>query len=114
MSYGLQAPTTGWWGNSGSYDVAGPGDNTTAGQTADTSIGGDGWGDFWKQTISQVTNFAIAREAAKSGLAQQHSGGTMPGGYSGGPQYVPRQPEPLGGLLPLLIVGGIVWAVASK
>lgn len=114
MSYGLQAPATGWWGNSGSYDVSAPGDNTTAGQTADNAKGGDAWGDFWKSTISTVTSYAIARDAAKSGLAAQNSGGAMPGYQA--PVYAPapRQPEPLGGLLPLLIVGGIVWAVASK
>lgn len=113
MSYGLQPPLTGWWGNSGTYDVAAPGGTAIGEQTAEVK-GGDGWGDFWRQTVSQVTSFAIAREAAKSGMVQQHSGGAMPGYQA--PVYAPapRQPEPLGGLLPLLIVGGVVWAVASK
>jgi hypothetical protein len=112
MSYGLKAPE-GWWGNSGTYNV-GVGDETVAGQTADHSTSNDGWSGFWKDTISQVTSFAIAREAAKSGMAQQYTT-SMPG-QQPGPVYVPQQSaaDPLRGLLPLLIVGGIVYVVASK
>jgi hypothetical protein len=114
MSYGLQAPT-GWWGNSGTYDVGAPGDETTAGQATKTATVNDAWGGFWDSVVKPITSYAIARDAAKSGIAVQNSGGTMPG-YQG-PVYTqaPAAPAPaLGGLLPLLLVGAVVYVVASK
>lgn len=119
MSIGLQAP--GWWGNSSSFDVAAPGDDTTAGQATVSTSTNDGWGEFWKSTVSQVTGYALARDVAKTSVAAQNAG--IAAQYNAQAQLAQvqataaRQADPfanMGGLLPLLLVGGLIMLVVKE
>ncbi len=100
----LSAPT--WFDTT--WDVSAPGDDTVAGQTANTSKGTDSWSGFWQGLAQTAVGYAVQRDQAKLGI--QATAAANPA-----PVYV--QPAPAGGMggmgnmVPLLLVGAAVVGV---
>lgn len=66
------------------------------------------WGQFFRDLTKTVVGYSIAKDAAQSGLVNAN-------GRPVAPVYTqPAQPAGLGGLLPLVLVGVIVYAVAKN
>lgn len=102
---GLSATALQYWGTSfdTSYDVSAPGGNSAAAVAADTeSSGNDGWGDFWRTTAQNVIGYAIARDAARNGVAVQQPMGN--GAVA--PVYVPQSQATMG-VPPVLLLAGV-------
>lgn len=97
-------PRTPWTQSSTAVDVMTP---TNAG------AGLGEWGDFFKDTAKALVGYAIAKDASRSGVAP-NAGQTStrnpaaPGQVVMQPSYQP-QPANVGGLMPLLIIGGLVY-----
>lgn len=80
--------------------------------TGDGSTGsgwGEGWGDFLKQTLGTVVGYSIAKDAAQAGVARPAVQQYGQPGYGSQVQGTARPVGlSLGGLGPLLLVGGVV------
>lgn len=98
---------TGFGGSDGSfttprtYDTV-PSNALQSMQPIEASNGG-GWSDFWPSLAKTAVGYVIQKDAIQSGVVRP------------GQQYVPAQPgqpqqyarqDPLGGLGPLLLIGG--------
>jgi hypothetical protein len=67
MPYGLQAPN--WVDNS--WATAGGTGSDIATQTADSSAGTDGWGDFFKGLTQTAFSYALQKDASKNQVTAQ-------------------------------------------
>lgn len=101
MSYGLNLPTSGalgWWDTS--YDVSAPGGSKVADAAANTTAAPvDSWGGYWQGLLSTVTSYAIAKDAAKSGVVSSGGGQVQP--------VVIQAPAAQQGIPPVLLLAGL-------
>lgn len=87
------------------WDVRAPGDETVAGQTADTTKGTDSWSGFWQGLGQSVIGYAIQRDQAKLGVQAQAAANPQP-------IYVTApQSGGMGNMVPLILVGAAVVGV---
>ena len=75
--------------------------------TASNDAGG--WSDFWKGALQTAIGYSIQKDAVQSGVVR--GAGPVPGqiGVAGQAQVGGQvAPDPLRGLMPLLLIGGVV------
>lgn len=82
-------------------------------QPSNTARGGIGLAGFWDdllQTGERITTQVLNRPQAPS--FEPSGGGYYPAAYPGG--YYPQQPSAMAGMLPLVLVGGLVLFLVMR
>jgi hypothetical protein len=98
-----------------SYDAPSTGSGTYPGQDAgSTDSSQSPWGGFMGTVgniLTNAANYAITKDAVRSGLTGQQ----QPAGAPAGNAQASVQPRgSLAGMLPLLLIGGVVVFIAVK
>lgn len=77
--------------------------------TQDAPVGSDSWTGFWQDTVKGVLGYATAKDVAQTraqAVTQQSQAAYRAASYQ-------QQQSGLNGLLPLLLIGGLAYALAN-